>query len=222
MASNFRSCPTFSIAASSSTRLQRADARPPTGSCGPLCERPGGASGHVPRACARSSRTRGRRCRRARRAGASASTRSAKRPAARSSATSARELVGRRRRARSPSSTVSAVGANSMTSERKPSSAEQLVAALARRPGVAERVDVERDRHVGVDAQQLAALPRLVGVGERAPRGTSSAARRPRARAARRACRTSTIRSRAPFSPMPGTPLTLSIASPISASTSTT
>jgi hypothetical protein len=30
------------------------------------------------------------------------------------------------------------------------------------------------------------------------------------------------IRSRAPFSPMPGTPFTLSVASPISASTSTT
>ena len=45
---------------------------------------------------------------------------------------------------------------------------------------------------------------------------------RRRARAARRASRSVAIRSRAPFSPMPGTPLMLSIESPISASTSTT
>ena len=99
---------------------------------------------------------------------------------------------------------------------------EELEAALARAAAVAQRVDVELDRHVGADPQQLAALPRL---GRRAPAAPSryrfcgtSAACSSRCRASRR----STISSRAPFSPMPGTPLMLSIVSPISASTSTT
>ena len=46
----------------------------------------------------------------------------------------------------------------------EPQLVEQLVAALARRPAISERIDLERDRHVGVNPQQLPAGPRLVGM----------------------------------------------------------
>ena len=83
-------------------------------------------------------------------------------------------------------------------------------------------VGIERDRHVGANPRQFPARARRVGVRQQrlaVPLLRELAAR---PRAARRASRASPISSRAPFSPMPGTPLMLSTLSPISASTSTT
>ena len=99
---------------------------------------------------------------------------------------------------------------------------EQLERALPRRPAVAHRVDAERDGHVRPDARELPALPAQIPDAPGAARGNVFEECRRRARAAPRASRTAAMRSRAPFSPMPGTPLMLSIVSPMSARTSTT
>ena len=72
--------------------------------------------------------------------------------------------------------------------ERQPG--EQLVAALARRAAVAQRLEVDLERHVGPDRHQLAALQRVRRDARRASRGTSSGRAPRRCRAARRGCRT--------------------------------
>ena len=61
---------------------------------------------------------------------------------------------------------VSAVGAYSVASERKPSSLKIWKQRLARGAAVAERVGSNSHRHVGADPRELAALPRVVDVGQ--------------------------------------------------------
>ena len=61
---------------------------------------------------------------------------------------------------------VSAVGAYSLASARKPSSLKIAKARLPRSGAVAQLFGVELDRHVDADPRQLAALPRRVHVAE--------------------------------------------------------
>ena len=180
------------------------------------------AQRHVPRAPRRGREARARRCPHAVASVLSGSTRSASRGAPRIASTSAASsrigrdgvvLACRQRRpsARTPSP------ANGTRAR------EQLVAALA--GGAADTGTASRSnahRHVSPNAEQLTALRARPPRERAAPRGISSAAPRRRARAARRASPTWRSDPCAPFSPMPGTPLMLSMESPISASTSTT
>ena len=109
-----------------------------------------------------------------------------------------------------------------MTSVRNPSCVKSSKQRSRDAPRYRSASGVELDRHIRPDAHQLAALPRIVRVREQGLAVPLLRHSPRRARAARRAIRTCAIRSRAPFSPMPGTPLMLSIESPISARTSTT
>ena len=145
------------------------------------------------------------------------------RPAARNRARRARRSsVERRRRCGSPRRRWRR---SARTPRRASGSRASMKSAKQRsRDGaaIAERVRLERHRHVGADPRQLAALRAPSSACASSPRGSASSSPRPRARAGRRAMPYVAISSRAPFSPMPGTPLMLSMVSPISASTSTT
>ena len=154
--------------------------------------------------------------------GASGSTRSPKRPAARQRLSQLAHLLDRGRRA---VVLADRLGVRRVFHDERAESEprEELEAALARRAAVAQslRRRIRPERRCGFAPARGSAAHR--------PHGASNPSRY-RLFVTSAACasscverrRTARSRSRAPFSPMPGTPLMLSMESPISARTSTT
>ena len=218
MASNLRSCPTLRTASSSRTgfRTFRAvsDRFPGAGvpwvqgpspgrwsAIGTYRECRGPVENDSPTMPARIA------------AGESGSTRRPKRPNA-----STRRRGPGARRATAPSRSLcrrSRRSAYSSTSDWAAQAREQLEATIAGRASITNRLGIEGYGNVGADPRQLAALPGILGVVQQAfPVALVADCGMLQQRIDRPVGRN---QSRAPFSPTPGTPLMLSIESPISA-----